>query len=228
MHDRIILEATHQRMNIHTRAGFVPHLYNPRECCHWCGYVVGVPVQKASQCAHEVRCGEGRRQGEERWHVSFVGDAKGRGASCIHAQAELHVDVSSSFFPSVSLPLLFSPFLSFIWHNWAIWGLHMLPTQQCTGSPVKGKETSLQLSWASSYILQHLAVTHSLTGSHYYYSFQCKQCQLTLIASVHHTHQKHQHNDSRQLEVLHTHGSCQVTTRGLKCDRLNAVQRGGF
>lgn len=32
------------------------------------------------------------------------------------------------------------------------------------------------------------------------------------------THQAHKHNNNGQLEVLHTHGSCQVTTCGLKCD----------
>lgn len=32
-------------------------------------------------------------------------------------------------------------------------------------------------------------------------------------------HQAHQHNDNSQLEVLHAHGSCQVTTCGLECDR---------
>lgn len=32
-------------------------------------------------------------------------------------------------------------------------------------------------------------------------------------------HQAHKHNDNSQLEVLHTHGSCKVTTCGLKCHR---------
>lgn len=74
---------------------------------------MGVPVQKASQCAQEVRRGGGRRQEEERRHVSFVGDSEGRGESCIHAQAELYVDASSSsFFLSSSLcyPLSFRLF----------------------------------------------------------------------------------------------------------------------
>lgn len=59
-----IHQATHQRMDLHIIAGFVPHLCNPRKCCHYCGYIVGVYVQKASRCAHEVRHGEGRRQEE--------------------------------------------------------------------------------------------------------------------------------------------------------------------
>lgn len=32
------------------------------------------------------------------------------------------------------------------------------------------------------------------------------------------THQAHQHNDNSQSEVLHTHGSRQVTTCGFKSD----------
>lgn len=72
--------------------------------------MVGVPVQKASQCAQKVRRGGGRRQEEERRHVSFVGDSEARGEYCIHAQAELYVDASSSSFflppPSV-IPSLF-------------------------------------------------------------------------------------------------------------------------
>lgn len=167
----------------------------------------------------------GGRQEEESWHVSFIGDAKGRGASCIRFQAELHVDVSSSFFPCLPPSVILSfPFIYLTQLG------HLRPPQAADTTmyriTCKGQRNQFATE-LNPYILQHLAVTHSLTGSHYY-SFQCKQCQLTLIASVHHTHQKHQHNDSRQLEVLHTHGSCQVTTRGLKCDRLNAVQRGGF
>lgn len=32
-------------------------------------------------------------------------------------------------------------------------------------------------------------------------------------------HQAHKHDNKSQLEVLHTHGSCKVTTCGLKSDR---------
>lgn len=69
------------------------------------------------------------------------------------------------------------------------------------------------------YILQHQAVAHSGSYNGHFHSFR-----LALITSIHHTHQRHQSDDNHQLEVLHTHGSGQVATRGLKCDRLNAVQ----
>lgn len=67
---------------------------------------MGAPVQKASRCAQWVRHGEGtgQEEEEERRHVSFVGDAEGRGESCIRAEAES----SSSFFPDPH-PLLFPP-----------------------------------------------------------------------------------------------------------------------
>lgn len=68
-------------------------------------------------------------------------------------------------------------------------------------------------------ILQNQAVRHSGRYNGHFHSFR-----LTLITIIHHTHQRHHSDDNRQLEVLHTHGSGQVTTRGLKCDRLHAVQ----
>lgn len=82
-----------------------------------CGHVVGVPVQKASQCAREVRHYEGGRQEEvEQRHVSLVGDAEGRGEYCIHAQAELHVNASSSSLSSSAClpPSAIPSLLSFI------------------------------------------------------------------------------------------------------------------
>lgn len=47
---------------------------------HQCGYdEVGLPVQKASQCAHDQRGGRRRRQEEEQRHVCLSGDVEAGG-----------------------------------------------------------------------------------------------------------------------------------------------------
>lgn len=181
-------------MDLHIRLGFVPHLYNPRGCCRWCGHVVGLSVQKASQCAHEIRPrGEGRRRGEEQQHVAFVIDAEGRGDYCIHAQAALtwmHPPLLLHLPPSVIPPLVHCP------------------TQLGQVRPPQAAETTM----------------YRITWKEQRAQFKTK-ASFTAHTSAQHTHQKHHHDDDRQLEVLHTHGSCQVTTCGLKRDWLKGVQR---
>lgn len=135
-----------------------------------------------------------RQRRAESWHEEsrLPAVVEGQGSfSAVHLQAGAKSSTSPSSFISPSPHVL----VLISWHKRASWGLHKPQRRWCKGSPGKSAPPEFRSPSRKTF-----SVRQQEEGFH--------------------TYKTHQHDEERQLEVLHTHGPGEVSTRGLECDGL--------